>query len=154
QLDRLVDVSPGCGDLAPAAHDVRENSWISLPCGVGLPPVKGFHRLVDPAELEQRFGVVVGPRAVASPEPPELERARMCPAEPLGAGGSVAAPGRHQPDDGQVIGRMETEVLLRELECPHRRLSRQVELTAMDRDPREGEMVLGYLEPVLDCDVA
>ena len=49
---------------------------------------------------------------------------------------------------------MKSEVLLGELECPRRRLPREVELAAMDGDPGDREMVLGYLDSVLKRDVA
>jgi hypothetical protein len=49
---------------------------------------------------------------------------------------------------------MKSELLLRQLECPRRRVPREVELAAMDGDPGDREMVLGYLDSVLKRDVA
>ena len=112
------------------------------------------HRLVDAAELEQRLDVVVGPRAIGRLEPPELQRARVRSAEPLGAGRSVSTPQSDQPDDGEVIGRMKSEVRPRQGRVPASSLPREVELAAMDGDPGDREMVLGYLDSVLERDVA
>ena len=49
---------------------------------------------------------------------------------------------------------MKPEVLLGEVECPHGRLPREVELATMNGDQSSGEMVLGYLDSVLKRDVA
>ena len=49
---------------------------------------------------------------------------------------------------------MKPEVLLGEVKGPHGRLPREVELATMNGDQSSGEMVLGYLDSVLDRDVA
>src|SRR6266576_3774776 len=151
---RLVDLSAGGCDLAPTPQDVNEDPLSSKAPRAGFPRVEYFHRLVDPTELEQRLDVVVGPGSIGGVQPPELQRARVRTPEPLGAGRSISTPQSDQPDDREVVGRMKSELLLGELECPRRRLPREVELAAMDGDPGDREMVLGYLDSVLKRDVA
>ena len=65
----------------------------------------------------------------------------------------VAAPERGEPEDGQVLRRMERELLLGELEGTRGVLARELESPAVDGDERDREVVLRHLEPVLDRDV-
>ena len=87
-------------------------------------------------------------------DPPELRGLPVGPAEPVRAGGRVSAPERGEPDDRQMERRPEPELLLRERQGPLRLLAGELELAAMDGDPRDREVVLRHLDPVLDADLA
>ena len=52
-----------------------------------------------------------------------------------------------------MLGRVERELLLGQLEGSFRMLAGELELAAMDGDERDGKVVLRHLEPVLDRDV-
>ena len=70
------------------------------------------------------------------------------------AAGASPRPERDEPEDRQVLRRVEPELLLGELERSLRVLARELELAAMDGDERDRQVVLRHLEPVLDRDVA
>ena len=57
---------------AAAPRHLRVHPFATEPRGIGLPDVDHPHPVVDPAELEQRLGVVGAPPAVARLAPPEL----------------------------------------------------------------------------------
>ena len=97
--------------------------------------------------------VVGGPPADARLAPPELGGLPVGLAEPVRGRGRVAAPERDEPEDRQVVRRMEPELLLGEVERSLAMLARELELAAMDGDRGDREVVLRHLEPVLDRDV-
>ncbi len=69
------------------------------------------------------------------------------------AAARVAAPERDEPENGDVLGRVERELLLAELEGSLRMGARELELAAMDGDDGDRKVILRHLEPVLDRDV-
>ena len=88
-----------------------------------------------------------------SARPTRAPRPAGRPAEPRRGRGRVSAPERDEPEDRQVLRRVEPELLLGQLERALRMLARELELAAMDGDERDREVVLRHLEPVLDRDV-
>src|SRR5262249_31523172 len=107
----------------------------------------------DPAELEQELDVVRAPPADARLAPRERSRLRFRQREPLLGRRRVALPQRGKPEDGEVLGRMERELLPGELECTRGGLACEPEPPAVKRDGRDRKVVLRHLEPVLDRDV-
>ena len=122
----------------------------------GFPRVEDFHRLVDPAELEQRTRrsrrSMGDWRARTTRAPARASAPRQSHSAPRR---SVPTPQSGQPDDREVIGRMKSRAAApRGSSARVDSLPREVELAAMDSDPGNREMVLGYLDSVLKRDVA
>src|SRR6202011_4369509 len=73
--------------------------------------------------------------------------------EPFDCREGVAIPARYQPEDSQVLRRMETELVLRQVEGSLRLLARDPKLAAMHGYDSDREVVLWHFHPVLDGDV-
>ena len=90
-------------DETAAARHVREHPLAAEPRRIRLPAVEDSHRVVDPAELEQRLYVVGGPRArvrLAPPEPRACRSARRATPRPSPRLRSRARRGRGPPGAG------------------------------------------------------
>ena len=79
-----IDVALGGGHETAAPRHVREHPVAAEPRRIRLPGVEDAHRLVDPAELEQRLDVVGGPRGAWPARPTRASRpaGRPCRASP------------------------------------------------------------------------
>src|SRR5262249_13245799 len=85
--------------------------------------------------------------------PREHSRLRLRLREPLPGRRRVALPQRGKSEDGEVLRRMERELLPGELEGTRGVLARELEPPAMKRNDRDRKVVLRHLEPVLDREV-
>ena len=120
---------------------------------VGLPRIDDPTGLVHVAALEEQLGVVGGPPADARLAPAELRGPAVGLDKPVGGGGAIAAPERDEPQDRQVLRRVEHELLLRELERSFRMCAGQLEPAAMHGNECDRKVILRHLEAVLDRDV-
>ena len=151
--ERLVDVSPGGGDEA-AAPQRRARAPSARPSRAAprLPDVEDSHRVVDPAELEQRLDVVGASTRGGRLAPPECARRLSAwPSQSRRAASPLQS--ATSPRTARCKGGWSPNCSSGELEGSLRRLPRELELAAMDGDPRDGKKVLRHLEPVLDRDV-
>src|SRR6185437_1347936 len=149
----LVDASAGRGDETPAARYVRQHPFSAEPGRIRLPDIEQPPGVVGPAELEQRRVVVGGPPAEARLAPAERPRALFRLLEPADGRRRISLPELDAPQDGRVLGRVESELLLGQREGSLRMLTRELQLTSVNGDHRDRKVVLGHLEPVLDGDV-
>ena len=132
---------------------MREHPLATEPRRVGLPDVEDSNGVVDPAELEEHLEVIAAPPTDARLPPPECRCLAVGLAEPLLGRRCVSAPEGDEPQDRQVLGRVERELLLGQLESSLRMPAGELESAAMDRDEGDGKVVLRHLEAVLDRDV-
>ena len=65
----------------------------------------------------------------------------------------VSTPEGGEPEHRQVLRRVERELLFRKLERSVRMLACERELSAVDGNDRDRQMILGHLQAVLDRDV-
>ncbi len=119
---------------------------------VGFPDVNNAHRLVDTADLEQRFSMVRGPGALARLAQPRLLGLPVGLAEPHRRGGRVTAPEIDEAEDREER-RHRDVVLLCKPESTLRVLARKLELPTMDGNQGEREVVADVLKRVLRVEV-
>ena len=121
--------------------------------GVRLPGVEETGRLVQLSVTEEKLDVLGRPPAKAGLTPPEPYRLTVGSREADGARGRVAAPEVDKPENRDVLWRMQTELLLGQLERTLGVAACEVELTTVDGHDGTREMVLRNLQAVLDRDV-
>jgi hypothetical protein len=125
--DCLIDSTPRRSDEPAAARHVGEHPLPGEPRRIRFPEVDDSHRIIDPAELEQRLRVVGGPRPRVRRTPAECRRLPVGLAEAFGSRRRVSTPERDESRDGLEQGRMESDLLLTELQGSRRLLLRKLE---------------------------
>src|ERR1051326_583634 len=132
---------------------MREHPGPSEPTRVGLPVIEDADRVVQPTELEQRLDMVRNPPPLGRLAPAEPGRRRLGLVEPRDRGVQIACLERDDSERSEVDGRMSPELLLPEAQSAFRVPPRDVELSTMRGDDRDGHVVPRHLESVLERDL-
>jgi hypothetical protein len=154
QHDRLFDVSPCRGYETAAARHAARAPGREEARRIGFPAVDDLDGIVDPAELEQRLGIVARPRPRVRRFPAERCRLPIGFPEALRGRRGVSAPERNESRYRLEQRRMEPDLLLAELQGPLRLVAGELEPAAMDGNPRDRDVVLVLLDAVLNADLA
>src|SRR5262249_25739827 len=120
QYLRLVDVPLRSRDEAAAANSVREHPDARYSRRVRLPSVEERNGVFDAPELEQELDVISGPPPHARLAPAELCGALVRLAEPLEGDRRLPLSEGNEPQDRDVLRRVEPELLVRQRERPLR----------------------------------
>ena len=118
QVDGVLDVSAGGGGEAATPGHVREHPLACDPCCIRLPYVEQAHGVFAAAHFEQKLHVVAGPPADARLAPTHLRSPTVGSAEPLQSSRPISTPLRDESDDGEMLGRLEPELLHRQVQRP------------------------------------
>jgi len=110
-----LDAPLGSGDETAGSRHLRKRPPAAEPHGIRFPDVEDPDRFVDPAELEERLGVVGVPPAVARLTPTERRGLLLGPAEPARGARHVSAPAGDESEDRQMVGWVQRELLFSQL---------------------------------------
>jgi hypothetical protein len=153
---KQTSTGPSCASHSASAsrRRPRERTSPTEPHRVDFPQVDDAHRLVDPAELEQRLCVVRRPRARVRSAPSKRRGLPVRFSERLCGRRRVPAPERDEPRNCLQQRRTKADLLIAELQRSLRLREGELYLPSMDGDPCDRDVVLVLLDAVLDVDVA
>jgi hypothetical protein len=128
----VIDVSIGRCEETTAPCHVREDPVAGNAFRVCLPDVEDPGGLRDPAELEHELGMVGAPPADARLAPPKRRGLPVRFFESQHGRGRVSAPERDEREDGHMLRRVKSELILSQLQSPLRMRTGELKLAAVD----------------------